>query len=291
MTCSKTRRHIGGAALGQMGFCTSWAVDRHDSGKEWIEVVEVDLPLPNLPDQFVGMRIVHISDLHCSRSVSGKYLQACIERINQLDADVTLLTGDYVTVDIYGRFSKKIVDLVGNISTRYGVYACLGNHDYGVDGILKIQRLDKVDKLVEAMTDRGINVLRNQSAFLQKNGQRLWFVGLGDLWANDLEPDKAFEGIDTDHAVITLAHNPDSIKHLDRFDCGAVVCGHTHGTPLQFHRGFKNGLFNRHDHYSGMYEVGDKKLYVNRGLGRLGRMFFNASPEITVFNLCPKQKP
>jgi predicted MPP superfamily phosphohydrolase len=34
-----------------------------------------------------------------------------------------------------------------------------------------------------------------------------------------------------------------------------------------------------------MYDVDGTKLYVNRGLGRLGRARLNARPEITVYTL------
>jgi predicted MPP superfamily phosphohydrolase len=284
------RRHLGGAALGRMGFCTSWAVDVHGGGAEWIEVVEVDLHLDNLPEQFINMRIVHISDLHCSRTVSGKYLRHCIERVNQLDADVVLLTGDYITHDIYGRFHKRIVELVSNISSRYGTYACMGNHDYGVNGIFGSLRHDRLYAMTEGMESCGINVLRNESVMLTRGGQRLCFVGLGDLWANDFEPVKAFADIETGSAVIVLAHNPESVKHMEGFSYNAIMCGHTHGVPTQFSRSFGGALLNRHDHYSGLYHIGDKKLYVNRGLGRMGKMFFNSSPEITVFNLSAAPK-
>ena len=163
---SRKRRYLGGAALGRMGFCTSWAVDVHGGGSEWIEVVEVDLHLDNLAKQFANMRIVHISDLHCSRAVSGKYLRRCIERVNQLDADVVLLTGDYITYDIYGRFRKRIVELLSNISSRHGIYACMGNHDYGVDGFGGSSRHDRLYGMMEGMEGCGINVLRNESAML-----------------------------------------------------------------------------------------------------------------------------
>jgi len=231
------------------------------------------------------MRIVHISDLHCSRTVSGKYLRHCIERVNQLDADVVLLTGDYITHDIYGRFRKRIVELVSNISSRHGIYACMGNHDYGVDGVFGSLRHDRLYEMTEGMENCGINVLRNESVTLEREGQRLWFVGLGDLWANDFKPKKAFADIDIGSAVIALAHNPQSVKHMEGFDYNAIMCGHTHGVPTQFSRSLKGAVLNRHDHYSGLYHIGDKKLYVNRGLGRMGKMFFNARPEITVFNL------
>ena len=279
---------MAGAALGQLGFCTSWAVDVRGGGQEWIEVMEVDLQLANLAEQFEGMRIVHISDLHCSRTVSAKYLRRCIDRVNQLDADVVLLTGDYVTHDIYGRFRKKVVELVGDISSRHGTYACMGNHDYNVNGVVGAMKYDGLYEMMGGMENCGIKVLCNESAVLEKTGRQLWFVGLGDLWANDFEPAKAFAGVNEQAAVITLAHNPESIRHLDGFGYDAILCGHTHGAPFQLSRSLRGKLLNRHDHYSGLYDLGDRKLYVNRGLGRLGRFFFNASPEITVFNLHAK---
>ncbi len=119
------RRHLGGTALGNMGFCTSWAVDIHKGKHEWLEVVEVDLHLKKLGSNFHGKRVIHISDLHYSRTVSGKYLRHCIDRINQLGADIVILTGDYITHDIYGRYRKKVASLIGKIKSRYGIYACL----------------------------------------------------------------------------------------------------------------------------------------------------------------------
>ena len=290
MVSDNNGRHIAGATLGRLGFCTSWAVDVRGGSQEWIEIVEVDLHLGRLAEQFEGMRIIHISDLHCSRTVSSKYLRRCIERVNRLDADVVLLTGDYVTHDIYGRFRKRVVELVSCISSRYGIYACMGNHDYSVNGVVGSLRFEGLYEMIRGMESCGINVLRNESAVLERAGHRLWFVGLGDLWAADLNPAKAFADVDRDGVVIALAHNPESIKHMERFDYDAIVCGHTHGEPVQFSRLRGRALLSWHDYYSGLYEFRDKKLYVNRGLGRLGRFFYNVNPEITVFNLCADQK-
>ena len=144
--------------------------------------------------------------------------------------------------------------------------------------------------MIEGMGSCGINVLRNESAVLEIGGEKLWFVGLGDLWANDLEPSKAFMDVDIEGTAIVLAHNPESVKHIEGFGYDAIMCGHTHGVSAQLSRSSKGVILNRHDHYSGLYHLGDKKLYVNRGLGRLGKMFFNTNPEITVFNLYADQK-
>ena len=117
-------RYLKGAAFGKLGFCTSWAVNaHHDDGPEWVEVVEVPLRLKKIPAVFKGKRIIHVSDLHCSRTVSGKYLKCCIERINRLAADIVVLTGDYVTYDYYGRFRKKVVKLISRHSKQI---RCIG---------------------------------------------------------------------------------------------------------------------------------------------------------------------
>jgi predicted MPP superfamily phosphohydrolase len=278
-------RYLKGAFLGTMGFCTSWAVDNEGDGLEWIEVVEVSLELEKAGTAFRGKRIVHISDLHCSWTVSSRYLRHCIDRVNLLDADIVILTGDYVTYDHNGRFREKVLDLVECIQSRLGLYACLGNHDYGIGGIFKVRREDRVKEMIRGLEGRGINVLRNASSLLEIEGRGLRFVGLGDLWAGDFEPERALDGVRDDETVIALAHNPDSIRHLHQFDIDAVMCGHTHGIRYGVMGARGESVVNERFHYAGMYDVGGKKLYVNRGLGRLGKAIFNARPEITVFNL------
>ncbi len=277
-------RHWGGVAMGALGFCTSWAVDAKNGSNEWIEVIEVDMHINNLPGEFHGKRIVHISDLHCSNTVSSRYLMHCINRINTLKADIVVLTGDYITHDICGRFRKKVVELVELIRSRNGIYACLGNHDYGIGSVIRLRRDNLLRQMVKTMESRGINVLVNESSALKIDGERLWFVGLGDLWVDDFVPEKAFAGVPEDDAVIALVHNPDSMRYLRKTPANAIMSGHTHGVDINLSISL-GGIIKNRKFPAGMYHVDDKKLYVNRGLGRLGRAMFNTRPEITVFTL------
>lgn len=271
--------------MGSLGFCTSWAVDVAGDGKEWIEVVELDLNVPNLPAVFDGKRITHISDLHCSRTVSAKYLRRCVDRVNKLDCDIVVLTGDYITHDINGRFRKKVVDVIAGLKSRYGVFASLGNHDYGIEGMSELLREKSLRWMIKSFERKGVSVLRNHSHQINLSDGSLRIVGLGDLWAGDLNAGKAFADVNGNEAVIVLSHNPDSISYLDGYEAGVVMSGHTHGSSLQFSVNRCCSGINRLNYPGGLYEVGDKKLYVNRGLGRLGRALFNCRPEITVFTL------
>jgi len=281
----KRGHYLKGATLGALGFCTRWAVDADGIGPEWLEVVEIDLHLKSSHRRLHGTRIAHISDIHHSRTVSSGYLRRCFERINLLDVDVVVLTGDYITYDFRGRYREKVVDLLGSIKSRFGVYACLGNHDYGIRSLADHRREHLLRRLIQGMEARGISVLRNESTVLDIDGHPLWLVGLGDLEVGDFQPYKAFADVPAEHVTIALIHNPRGVEHLSEFAANVVMSGHTHGRKAKSSAGRLRKTGDRRFH-AGMYEVEGKKLYVNRGLGRVGRTRLNIRPEITVFTLC-----
>ena len=277
-------RYLHGAALGTLGVCMSWAVNQEHGGREWVEVNKVDLHLKGLPAGLVGKRIVHISDLHLSRTVTASYLHACVTRINLLGPDIVVITGDYVTYDSSGKYRERAAEIASRIDCPYGVYACLGNHDYGAVMKLGPRCAAKAESVRSSLENRGICVLQNESVRVNIEGSDLWLVGLGDIWVGDLNPERAFEGIPDGETVIALAHNPRSIDHLHPYPVDLLMSGHTHGAQIRWR--VSGGLSRKARRFhSGMYEVEGKKLYVNRGLGRLGRARLNAPPEITVVTL------
>jgi len=246
----------------------------------WVELAQVELQLPALPEVFMGKRIVQISDVHVSSTVSHEYLWGCIELINQLEPDMVFLTGDYVTYDVRGHYKKKAVELLGEIHSRQGVFACLGNHDYGVIRGFRPVRQKQLDYLIAGMQKHEISVLRNLSCAVEIDGQRLWLVGMGDLWGQDFHPVKAFDRVPADEAAIALVHNPACMEYLHGFTADVIISGHTHGGQVNIPFW---GPANQY--HAGWFNFGEKKLYVNRGLGRIGWSPTRRLPEITVFTL------
>lgn len=270
--------------MGIMGFCTALAHDIHGHGREWIDITEVDLRLDRTPDALKGIKIVQLSDLHCGKTVSKTYLNHCIERVNQLNPDIIALTGDYITHDLSGRYTDLAIDLLSKLKSKHGTYACLGNHDYGTGTYIRNKRQHLLDEMIAKMHAKGINLLRNESETIEIDGVPLTITGLGDLWTKDFDADKAFAKATKTEPSITLLHNPTGIDQLKHHPSSLILSGHTHGIDVPFSTALKP-IVKKRLHNAGLYTVGHHQLYVNRGLGRLGRSFFNARPEITLFTL------
>lgn len=276
--------YLRGLALGTLGFCTRSAVDMNGSGEEWLEVVQIDLNLTKRHHRLHGTRIAHVSDLHLSRTVRAEYLSRCIERINQLDADIVVLTGDYITYDIRGKYREQVAALLGGIQSRFGAFACLGNHDYGLKVMPTRKRNSMLCKFIRNLKENGITLLKNESTVLNIRGEPLRIVGLGDLRVGDFHPKKAFADASNGDVTIALVHNPKGVEYLDPFDVDVAFSGHTHGKTSRFPPEHILNTKKRKFH-AGMYQVNGTSLYVSRGLGRVGRMRFYSRPEITILTL------
>jgi len=280
------RKFLGKMAWGTVGLPLACAIDAVAIEPHWVDIVQVELPLAHLPDSWVGKKIVQISDLHCSRVVKPSYLRRCVEQVNAQQPDIIVLTGDYITYEGKHGYKHKVIDVLAHLKAKQGSYACLGNHDYGIVTRVHLGRQALRDYWTAGLGHAGIHVLRNQAHALPVDGQPLWIAGLGDLWAGDFRPAQTFDQIPTDQARIALVHNPDAVERLIDYQVGALLCGHTHGG--QVHLPLLGPPFlpiRNRQYYAGHFMVGQTPLYVNRGLGRLGRIRFNCRPEITVFTL------
>ncbi len=112
----------GGLVLGSMFVgMFKWAYE--------FKIVREKIIFPNLSKEFNGFKIVQISDIHLGTWTSKKPLQRAVDMINELNPDVILFTGDlvnYATNETIG-----FEDILSQLKAKYGVFAILGNHDYG----------------------------------------------------------------------------------------------------------------------------------------------------------------
>ncbi len=252
----------------------------------WPAIERLTLDLPGLHDDLVGCSAVQLSDLHVGRDVPAEYLRRQMHAAMSLRPDLILLTGDYVTAGSL-RFREDLAALLAILEAPLGVYAVLGNHDCGS---YSPQRRKVgpglADRVHEVLAETGIVVLRNERAVVARGAGRFQLVGVDDLWSGLCDVERAFAGCDERLPTVTLAHNPDTIELLRERPTHWVLCGHTHGGQVRVP--FFGPLIlpvrdRRYD--AGLIQVGDQRLYVNRGIGFLEPVRFNCRPEITLFTL------
>lgn len=249
---------------------------------EWLDITNVELPIRRLPSSLVGKRLVQFSDLHIGPSVSDVYVRATFAKVRALQPDIVVLTGDLISLHPEQQPHAEAIyaDLPHG---SLGTFVSFGNHDYGRDWA----EPKVAARLRGALENLGVTVLVNEVGMAGE----LQLVGLGDLWAGQFAPERAFACADPAAAQLALSHNPDTVDlpGWGTFD-GWVLAGHTHGGQCKppFLPPPVLPVKNRR-YTSGAFALSrGRELYISRGVGTILPVRFNVRPEVTVFTLQSK---
>jgi uncharacterized protein len=259
------------------------------------------LRLPKLPKSFSGLRIVQISDLHLGSWTSTEMLNEAMNKINELNPDLIFFTGDLVNykTDEALRFE----DILASLKAKIGVFAVLGNHDYGDYSRWpsKEAKTENMRALFQFYDRIGWKLLKNENMILANHDGKVAIIGVENWGAiarfpqyGDLK--KAATDVKDAAVQILLSHDPshwDAIVNMEFQDIDITFSGHTHG--FQFGIELKNFKWSpaqfAYKQWAGLYmkDHNNKKsqyLYVNRGLGTVGYPGrVGILPEITFFVL------
>ncbi len=239
---------------------------------------EVEVPIRDLPPALAGFTIAQISDIHVGPTIKKSYLQAIVDKVNQVQADMVALTGDLVD----GRLPwlQEQVEPLRDLRSRHGTFFVTGNHEY----------YSGADDWITHLQTLGLRVLLNSHTVLQHEGDALIVAGVADYSAhlfdaNHRSDPQAAVAAAPDHITtrILLAHQPRSIFSAVDAGYSLQLSGHTHGgqflpwnwfVPLQ--QPFTAGL---HWHET-------LWIYISRGTGYWGPpKRFGAPAEITRLTL------
>lgn len=237
-----------------------------------IRVTRHDVPMRKLPRKLDGFTIVQMSDLHRSMIVPDSLISTAARLANDVSADIAVFTGDFVSHN--SRNADACAEMLSAIKPRLGCYAVLGNHDYWTDA----------KYVAKSLENHGIRVLKNENTLLSPG---LTLLGLDDWWAGHPNVQNTWKGVDDDTAQVLLCHNPLAVKAMHGREC-LMLTGHTHGGQVHIPFVPRNHLpgLKGWRYIQGWYQVGDVRMYVNRGIGMIfPPVRFMCSPEITVYTL------
>lgn len=252
----------------------------------WLEVNRLKINVPGVAGSAApSFRIAQLTDFHFQKRVSPRYIERCVATTNAENPHLIALTGDYVHKG--SRYVEGIADLLSGLQAPLGVFAVLGNHDHAVRNVLAIRRFPKLNRQIAAALERrGVRVLRNELLRVEHGGMKFQISGVDDLWSRQCRPDVALAELDPTLPHVMLAHHPRTIELLSHHRCDLMLSGHTHGGQIHLNR-FGSVMLGKkmRGYAAGLYQIGERALYVNKGIGYGLKVRYNRRPEIAIFDL------
>ncbi len=255
-------------------------------GNTALELNEYTVCSAEIPAQFSGFRIAHVSDVH--NTEIGDDNKKLLSVLRESEPDIIAITGDLIDsrntdIEIALSFAEKAVQIAP-------CYYVTGNHE---------ARVAEYDELKKRLVELGVVVLDNKRVDLEKNGEALTFIGVDDP---DFTTDYLFDDsksviemqmqrlYDEDSGyTVLLSHRPELFDVYSENGADLILSGHAHGGQFRIpgiggiyapHQGF----FPEYD--AGVYIDGDTSMIVSRGIGNsIFPLRVNNRPEVVLIEL------
>lgn len=225
---------------------------------------------PRLPQEFEGFRIAHLSDIHMGPMMTDRLIDRMLRKLRREKYDALVMTGDIVDCDPV-MYRERLWGL-RELEAPEGVYYCTGNHEY-------YWGFEKVRPVFDGTK---IQVLQNETAYLNRGGQQLSFTGLPDPVSRFFPKARAFNwdeispASDGEYRVL-LAHQPYLADEAVHKGFQLQLSGHTHAGQffpwnflILFFQKYSKGLYRIKKDKCGKKGLQDLWLYVNQGTGFWG---------------------
>ncbi len=238
-----------------------------------LSLERVAIRLKRLPKKLDGFKIIHLSDIHHSPFTGIEHIKRAVKIANRLKPDMFLLTGDYVSHE--REYIAPVAAELAVLKAKYGIHACLGNHDHWTDA----------DLVTHLFRGEGINVLVNQGLRFEAEGASFWLAGVDDYMVGKTDVPAALRGSFPDEMKLLLAHNPIIFREAARWGVDLTLSGHTHGGQIKL-RDEDKRILPRRKLSSGLHSRGDSQVYITRGIGTVVvPMRYQCPPEISLLEL------
>lgn len=265
-----------------------------------IDVNEITVYVPGLPEAFDGYTIAQFSDFHVGTyGEDTTYVSKVVDRLNSLGADMIVFTGDIVN-----RRSDELSAHVAPLSrlhARDGVFSILGNHDYGdySDWASPADKEANMKLLYDLQRDMGWQLLLNEHRIIHCGNDSIALIGVENVGDPPFKIygslPEAYPSAGDSVTKILLSHNPahwvDDIADNDSVNIALTLSGHTHAMQIEI-GGWSPAKW-RYPTWGGLYSdsLSLRQLYVNIGTGTVGiPMRLGATPELTLITLRPAEK-
>ncbi len=253
-----------------------------------LNVKEYKVVNDKIIDEYHGLKIVHLSDIHFGSTITENDLDHLVNKVNELNPDIVVITGDIIDERI--SYDKNIlIDYLKKIQSKLGKFAISGNHDLPLDDFNSIveesgfTNLDNTYKLIYANSNKPIIISGISSNYSDSSNIGTKTAKFDNYIANLTDDVKPIYSI-------LLIHEPDFIDSLNVDNYDLILAGHSHGgqvkLPLIKKLYTPYGAKKYYDEY---YKINQTDLYISSGLGtsKLKFRLFNR-PSINFYRITNK---
>lgn len=244
-----------------------------------------------ITENFHGLKIVHISDIHYGTTVNKESLNNIVKKINSLSPDIVVFTGDLLdnNTKMPENYEKELIEVLSKIECTIGKYAVNGNHDYkfkNYNTIIEQSGFTNLNDNYEQIYKEGNNYILLSGISTSMHGNTSIEEKL-ESTSNLLNsiPEEEKNNI----YKILLLHEPDVIDNVNiEFDL--ALAGHSHNGQVRLPiigaiitPEYSKKYYNEH------YKVNNTDLYISSGIGTsvIKFRFFNR-PSINFYRITNK---
>ncbi len=228
--------------------------------------LKVDKKLPK------DLKIVLLTDMHLGYAIENKELKSWVSLVNNEYPDLVLIAGDIIDVSLLPLQYFQLNKVLKQFNSKYGTYACVGNHEY----------LAGIERSIEFLKSADITILRDRVVSL--DDLHINLVGRDDktnLKRKSLS--KVVEGINREYLNILLDHQPYNLEGATENKIDLQFSGHTHRGQVWPISWITDRLF---ENSYGYLRKGDTQYYVSSGIGIWGgRYRVGTRSEYVVINV------
>lgn len=222
------------------------------------------------------LKIAAASDLHLGTIINRGRLKDIVEKINLLNPDIILLPGDIVDEDIGPVIKQNAGELLRELSSKYGVYAVTGNHEY----------IGGVEPAVKYLQDHGIKLLRDEVLLIENS---FYIAGREDRSSRGFAGIKRkslheiLSGLNSSLPVILMDHQPAKLNEAEENGVDLQLSGHTHHGQLWPFNYITKKVYEVSRGYK---QKGNTHYYISSGAGTWGPPVRTGSrPEILLIEI------
>lgn len=236
--------------------------------------------------------IALLADFHLGYSVGAKQMSQMVEKVNRQNPDLIVIAGDIFDNE-YDAVAdpEKTAAVLSGLKSRYGTFACWGNHDVSERILAGFTFGGKETKpedprFAQFLRSAGISLLQDESLLIDG---AFYLTGRKDpskakkSGENRLSPGELLQGLDMSKPVLVMDHQPKQLQELADAGADIDLSGHTHDGQV-----FPGNLLLRlfWENPCGILKKGEMYSCVTSGIGVWGpAMRVGTDSEILMLHL------